>query len=197
MKYLILLFLSLIFTQATAQDDGYKIGQRVENFSLKTNNGTVASLADLNNSKVVVVVFVNKNCPNGRIYGPRLKSLAESYSSKGVSFLYINSVISMEASGADAKQVPTPASGNDVTVLQDEDQKISKQFGATKIPEVFVLQQTNGSFQLKYKGAIDDNPQLEASVKTNYLQNALDAVLANRSVAVPEKRALGCMIKRF
>ena len=101
----------------------------------------------------------------------------------------------MEDSGAPTAN--SPAGNDNLKLIPDDGQKISQQFGATKTPEAFVLQNVNGSFILKYKGAIDDNPQLESSVREPYLRNAIDAVVANRAVAVPEKRALGCMIKRF
>ncbi len=38
-------------------------------------------------------------------------------------------------------------------------------FGATKTPETFVLQNNGaGAFVLKYRGAIDDNPQVAREV---------------------------------
>jgi thiol-disulfide isomerase/thioredoxin len=149
-------------------------------------------LADYGNTKAVAVIFLNRSCPNSRLYENRLSQLATNYAAKGVTFLFINPAISMEEGSSNA------AAGNaNLKLLPDNGQKISQQFGATKTPEAFVLQNVNGSFVLKYKGAIDDNPQLESSVKEPYLRNALDAVLANQAVPVPEKRALGCMIKRF
>ena len=187
MKNLILLLLTITFPGALlAQDGGLRIGQPAKDFTV---------LADYASTKAVVVVFMNRNCPNSRLYENRLSSLAGNYAAKGVTFLFINPTISMEDSGAPAGNAPA---GNDnLKLIADDGQKISQQFGATKTPEAFVLQNVNGSFILKYKGAIDDNPQLESSVREPYLRNAIDAVVANQAVAVPEKRALGCMIKRF
>jgi thiol-disulfide isomerase/thioredoxin len=187
MKYFILFFLTTIFSGTVwAQDGGLRIGQPVKDFTV---------LADYASTKAVVVVFLNRNCPNSRLYENRLSSLASSYTGNGVTFLFINPTISMEDSGAPAANAP--AGNANLKLISDDGQKISQQFGATKTPESFVLQNVNGSFILKYKGAIDDNPQLETSVKEPYLRNAIDAVVANRAVPVPEKRALGCMIKRF
>jgi hypothetical protein len=81
--------------------------------------------------------------------------------------------------------------------LADEGQKISQQFGATKTPEVFVLHGAGKDFILKYKGAIDDNPQLESGVKDSYLRNAIEAVLNDRNVQSFDKRATGCLIKKY
>ncbi len=202
MKYISLLLLTFFTILTTyAQPAGYQVGQKVDNFSLRNNQDKTVSLNDYMGSKLVVVVFVNKNCPNGRIYGSRLRNLTNAYAGKGVTILNISSPISMETAGPEAsalaKQVPAPAPDPDFMVLRDNDNAISAQFGATKIPEVFVLQNNNGNFILKYKGAIDDNPQLETATKDNYLRDALDALLANRPVAVTEKRAFGCRIKQF
>ncbi|PIQ21955.1 MAG: thioredoxin family protein, partial [Cytophagales bacterium CG18_big_fil_WC_8_21_14_2_50_42_9] len=90
-----------------------------------------------------------------------------------------------------------PAESANLPLIPDPEQEVSRQFGATKTPEAFLLQNQNGSFVLKYKGAIDDNPQLETSVRQAYLQNALIAVLANKPVPAPEIHAIGCMIKKF
>jgi peroxiredoxin len=70
----------------------------------------------------------------------------------------------------------------------------SKQFGASKTPESFVLKNIKGSFVLYYKGAIDDNPQTANDVSTFYLKDAINSLLSNSPLKVSEKRASGCMI---
>jgi peroxiredoxin len=200
MRYLYPFLLMLVFSAtALSQTAGYKIGQPVQNFTLGGPDGKSVSLADYAASKAVVVVFVNRYCPNGRIYGKRLRDLAAAYSDKGVSFIYVAPTISMEDGGAQVKALAeeVPPTGEPIYVLADARHEVTNQFGATKIPEVYVLQAGQGQFLLKYKGAIDDNPQLESGVKENYLRKALDAVLANRPVATPEKRPFGCLIKRL
>jgi thiol-disulfide isomerase/thioredoxin len=183
MKYFTLFLLSLLVSTAgQAQQGGYQIGQTITNFTV---------LADYSSTKAVAVVFMNRSCPNSRLYENRLSNLASAYGAKGVTFLFLKPTISMEEGAGNAPD------GNDkLKIINDEGQKLSQQFGATKTPEVFLLHNVNGTFVLKYKGAIDDNPQLENAVKEPYLRNALEAVLANQPVAVSERRALGCTIKR-
>ena len=197
MKYLLTLILSgFIYLSAAAQQGGVKVGQTVPNLSIPGVGGKTTSLSDYKNNKAVAIVFVSQSCPNSRLYESRLSSLAAAYAEKGVTFLFVHPAISMEQGGeGKADNVTTVLTR--LTYLPDEGQKLSTQLGATKTPEVFLLQNTNDSFVLKYKGAIDDNPQLETAVKEAYLQNALDAVLAGRLVLLPERRATGCMIKRF
>ncbi|MGV3640429.1 MAG: redoxin domain-containing protein [Adhaeribacter sp.] len=201
MKNLYTLLLTLLFPAlAFAQTPGgYKIGQVVQDFTLSATDGKAATLSDHGSAKAVVVVFVNRLCPNDRIYAQRLQKLAATYSSQGVHFLYIQPTLSMENGGTAAKALAqeVPAGPNPPQVLIDPRHQVTNQFGATKVPEVFVLQPGTGGFHVRYKGAIDDNPQLEAGVREAYLRQALDALLANRPVANPEERPFGCMIKRL
>jgi len=200
MKYIYtLLFFFALSIAGFAQRGGYAVGQTVPNFTLTDKSGKSVSLTDFAAGKAVVVVFVNETCPNSRLYEKRLRSLATTYANQGVTFLFLNPTISLELGGAQAKALAdkVPAESANLPLIPDPEQEVSRQFGATKTPEAFLLQNQNGSFVLKYKGAIDDNPQLETSVRQAYLQNALIAVLANKPVPAPEIHAIGCMIKKF
>ena len=75
--------------------------------------------------------------------------------------------------------------------LHDETQQTGHNYGAQKTPHVFVLDQQR---KLAYVGAIDDN--MEASeVKSQYLRDALDALLAGKQPPKAETKAVGCGIK--
>lgn len=175
---LVLVFLA--WGQLRAQTGGYRVGEPIENFTLPLTG----------NDKVVVVVFTNKLCPYSRLYENRLQQIAAQYTSQGAKFLFVSPAIGMEQG-----ETAGSASSANIPYIADNDQKVSKQFGATKTPEVFVLQRQNSALILRYKGAIDDNPQLETAVKTAYLKQALDAVLAYQTPAVTLKRATGCTIR--
>ena len=64
--------------------------------------------------------------------------------------------------------------------LMDDGQKIYPQYGATKTPHVYILEKTTKGNIVKYIGAIDDNYQDAAAVKTKYAENAIDALLAGK-----------------
>lgn len=195
MKNIFTLIIAFYFSLAAfAQQGGNQASQTISNFSLAQESGKTVSLSDYSSSKAVVVIFVNNNCPNSRLYEKRLSSLAATYANQGVSFIFITPAISMEQ--GETPEKVTAALAN-LTIVPDDRQKVSQQFGATKTPEAFLLQPVNGSFTVKYTGAIDDNPQLESGVKQAYLRHALDAVLTNQTIPVTEKHATGCMIKRF
>ncbi|QMU28898.1 redoxin domain-containing protein [Adhaeribacter radiodurans] len=199
MKKIILINL-LLLTAIHLQAQTSTQGQKVEPFVLQNETGQKLALADYASSKAVVVVFTHNHCPYSRLYKSRLQRLNSEYSGKGVTFLFVQPAISTDNSpGNDGNAVDkTNAPDNaDFTYFKDTNQKVSQQLGATKTPEAVVLQPQNGDFLLRYKGAIDDNPQVEGYVKESYLKTALDAILGNQVPAVTQNRATGCTIKRF
>ncbi|WP_205503684.1 redoxin domain-containing protein [Rufibacter psychrotolerans] len=197
MKKYFTFLLALALCSASYAQTGYRIGAKVENFTLKNAQNQAVELSSFNDAKVLVVVFTSVTCPYSRLYEGRLQSLAQTYAGKGVRFAYVSTTIGLEEGGEAPKAQPDRPSSQTAPYLTDESQQLSKQFGATKAPEVFVLQNASDGFYLRYKGAIDDNPQAESYVKERYLASALDALLAGRSVATAERRATGCLIKRF
>lgn len=188
-----------LFTLATAlfvsvgvYAQGYKVGDKVADFTLQGANNQSVTLSELANAKTVVLVFTNNQCPYAKLYENRLVTLASNYSAKGTQFIFIN-----PGAGDAGETLQDMASRKYSPYLADVGQKVSMQFGATKTPEVFVLHNTGEEFILKYKGAIDDNPQMESGVKNFYLRNVLDEVLANHPVSTSDKRATGCLIKKY
>ncbi|UYZ63215.1 redoxin domain-containing protein [Hymenobacter weizhouensis] len=171
----------------------------VPDFSLKNDTNAEVALRSYAGSKAVVVVFVNPTCAFSKLYQNRLTSLATTYGAQGVQFLFVNAPINLEdsADAGEAEKLKIKTTGGaDLPLLTDEGQKVSTLLGATKTPEVVVLQPVGSGFAVRYKGAIDDNAQVEGYVKERYVQQALDNLLAGRPVGVPDKRAAGCLIKR-
>ncbi|WP_018477080.1 thioredoxin family protein [Pontibacter roseus] len=196
MKYLASFAVAFLVTASVfAQGGGYQLGSKVADFSLKDSQNKSVSLSEFARSKAVVVVFTNNQCPYSKLYENRLVTLSKSYDPQGVQFVFINPTVGL-GEGSD-KLEDLAAKNYGFPYLADEGQKISQRFGATKTPEVFVLHNTNGEFVLKYKGAIDDNPQVETNVKNNYLKSVIDEVLANKTVTTLDKRPTGCMIKKY
>ncbi|TPE44671.1 thioredoxin family protein [Pontibacter mangrovi] len=193
MKQLFSLILATLLTiSAFAQSGGYQVGDKVADFSLQSTDGSSVSLSNFASAKTVVLVFTNNQCPYAKLYENRLVTLASSYGAKGVQFVFIN-----PGAADPGETLQDMASRKYRPYLADETQEVSRQFGATKTPEVFVLHNDGGEFTLKYKGAIDDNPQLESGVKNFYLKSVIDELLANRPVSAGDKRATGCLIKKY
>lgn len=196
MKHFNLLVLAL-FTSATAfaQSGAYQLGDKVASFSAKASDSKSVALSEFSGAKAVVLVFMNNQCAYSKQYESRLVALSNSYSNQGVQFIFLNPSVG-EGEGRETLQ--DMASKNySFPYLADEGQQLAAKFGATKTPEAFVLHNTGSDFVLKYKGAIDDNPQVETGVKNNYLKGVIDAVLSNKTVTTLDKRPTGCMIKKY
>jgi peroxiredoxin len=74
----------------------------------------------------------------------------------------------------------------------DETQKVAKAYGATNTPHVFVLTK---ELKVAYIGAIDDNARNAEAATRHYVENAVDALLANKPVPVTKTKAIGCGIR--
>lgn len=165
-------------------------GGTVTDFTLKTAANADVALKSYAKHKAVVVVFLNPACAFSRLYQERLASLSSGYRSRGVQFLFINVPINLDAPG-------TTAPGEvELPTLTDANQQVAGLLGVTKTAEAVVLEPTSKGFTIRYRGAIDDNPQMAGSVQQHYLKQVLDNVLAGRPAGVADKRAAGCLIKR-
>ncbi|MBC8109642.1 MAG: redoxin domain-containing protein, partial [Verrucomicrobia bacterium] len=80
--------------------------------------------------------------------------------------------------------------------LSDKNQQVAQNLGATRNPEVFVLQMHNANFQVRYRGAIDNNPQVANEATEFYLRDVIVALLNRKNPSFSEKKPIGCMIKK-
>ncbi len=182
----------------TFAQSGYALGATVPPFTLKSADGKTIALADYASAKAVVVVFTNPYCPYTKLYEARLAALAKAGEALNIRYLFVNPMPGEKPTNA--QQVAATGSGDGLAGLPmypDDKQALTKAFGATKTPEAFVLQPVGGKFMLRYKGAIDDNPQVEGDVREAYLNLALDAVAAGKVLSGGDRRAPGCLIKTF
>ena len=180
-----LLAVTLAVGVARAQSGG-----TVTDFTLKTAANADVALKSFAGNKAVVVVFLNPACAFSRLYQERLASLSNTFGGRGVKFLFINVPINLDAPGtATPGEVELPT-------LTDASQQVAGLLGVSKTAEAVVLEPAGGSFAIRYRGAIDDNPQIAGSVQQPYLRQVLENVLAGRPAGVADKRAAGCLIKR-
>ncbi len=153
----------------------------------KTSGGSTA-LSSLAGQKAVVVVFLNPACAYTRLYQERLSALSSAFGSRGVQFLFVNVPINLDSNDGSA--------GSALATYADAG-PASAALGVSKTTEAVVLQPAaGGSFSVRYRGAIDDNPQVAGGVQQAYLQQVLENLLAGRPAGLADKRAAGCLIKR-
>lgn len=175
----------------------YGVGDAVANFKLKNVDGKIVSLSDYKSSKGVIVIFDCNTCPVSKAYNARIMELSKKYTSKGFPLVAINANDPEESPGDSFEEMVSEAKRKnyDFPYLVDETQDIARTFGATNTPHVFVLKNESGSFKVAYIGAIDNNSRDASSASKKYVEDAVDALIANKEIATPKTKAIGCGIK--
>jgi thiol-disulfide isomerase/thioredoxin len=151
--------------------------------------------AEYTTAKVLVVVFSCNHCPYVQAYEGRMSAFQTMYGGKGVQLIAINANDTRNYPDDDYPSMVTRAKSQGFTFpyLRDEDQGVAERFKASHTPEFFVF--GGPEHRLVYHGKMDDNYQKPEAVTQRYLQDAVDAALAGRPVAVPETHSIGCTIK--
>ena len=162
-------------------------GGTVSDFTVEKSGGGSASLSSYAGQKAVVVVFLNPACAYSRLYQERLAALNSAFSGRGVAFLFVEVPINLDAAEG--------GGGGNLATFTDAG-AASTTLGVSKTTEAVVLQPAGGAFAVRYRGAIDDNPQVASGVQQHYLQQVLDNLLGGRPAGVADKRAAGCLIKK-
>lgn len=177
-----------------ADSEDSSVGKKVDDFELKDINGTPHKLSDYSDSSVVVLVFSGTECPLAKLYAPVLVEMAETYRDQEVKFLMVNSNAqdSLRDLVANVKRdnIPFP-------VLRDIGNKVADQIGATRTPEVFVLDRDR---VIQYQGRIDDQRFVGGArpVKgTSFLGDAVKAVAKGKTPQVAYEPAVGCLIGKL
>ncbi len=170
-------------------------GQQVPNFSLvNVVNGKEVSLDTYPSCAGVAIVFTSNDCAFDEHYRGRMKKLSKDYQDR-VPLLLVNSSADPVESNENMV-IKAKALGLSIPYLSDKDQKLMKQLGATKTPQVFLLKNNGGQFSIVYRGAIDDNAQVEADVRHAHLRDAIDIMLTNQKIETSEVRPVGCTIRK-
>lgn len=187
----------LVFFAGRPTGSGYEVGDKVKDFSLKSVDGKMVSLADYKTAKGFIVIFDCNTCPFSKAYLNRIKALNDKYADNGFPVIAINSNDSKRSPGDSYKEMVKYAKKNDYQhpYLYDEDQSVATRFGATNTPHVYVLKKTGNNMVVDYIGAIDNNTKDADAADKKYVEDAVDALLKGQKPGVTKTKAIGCTIK--
>jgi peroxiredoxin len=186
------LFAAAIFgVTLAAQAAAPAVGSAAPDFSLTTLDGKSFSLAQaVKSHKAVVVMFIATKCPYSNAYNDRMRDMSAAYEKQGILFVGINSnkTEPAEEVASHAKQ-----HGFAFPLMKDPGNKVADLYDASHTPEIYVVDPQG---KLVYHGRIDENYEDSNHVTSPDLKNALDQILAGKSVVKAETKAFGCSIKR-
>jgi peroxiredoxin len=140
-----------------------------------------------------VVVFTANGCPYALAWHDRIQQVARDYVGQRVTVVQ---VVGNDETGHPQDSLESMrrrVAGGEIAgpYLRDADQEVVAAYGATATPEAFVL---DASGVVRYHGAPDadhGNPAQNA----RWIRDALDDVLAGRTVRMPETSPAGCSTK--
>lgn len=197
MKTILAMVVMIAMVATKPATPNYAVGDTVSDFKLKNVDGKMVSLADFKKSKGVLVIFDCNTCPYSRKYNERIIALNEKYSSQGYPVITINPNDPEQSEGDSFEEMVALAKEKKYKFpyLVDEKQEVARTFGATNTPHVFILKNEGSAFKVAYIGAIDDNAKDASSVSRKYVEEAVDALIANKPVPSAKTKAVGCGIK--
>lgn len=190
--------LFIVFGSA-AQASEASIGEPAPDFTLTDTYDETHTLSDYK-GKIVILEWINHWCPFvGKHYkSGHMQKLQRLYTEKDVIWLSINS----SAPGKQGHTLPDKANelsqekeASPTAVLLDPDGEVGKLYGAKTTPHMFII---NSDGILVYDGAIDDRPSTnieDIETAKNYVQEAMEEVLADKEVSIPNTKPYGCTVK--
>lgn len=200
------LFLALLISLPASAQVSHPIlplGASAPDFALPGVDGKIHRLRDYASSPVLVVVFTCNHCPIAQSYEQRIQKLADDYKSKGVALVAIepNDPDAIRIDELDSSDMSDSLAEMKIRVqykhltypyLYDgATQAVTRAYGPQATPHVFIFDQQR---HLRYEGRIDNSYRVEM-VKANYARNAIDALLARKSVPITHTPAFGCSTK--
>ncbi len=197
MKKLALTLLMGILLVPLAMSQGYDIGDKAKDFKLKNVDGSYVSLSDYKNEKGVIVVFTCNHCPYAQAWEERIIGLDKKFDSKGYPVVAIqpNDTEMYPADSYENMKKRAKEKNYTFPYLIDKKQEVYKEFGATKTPHLFILENQEGDFVVQYIGAPDDNYKDADAVEKRYAANAVKALLNGKQPDPAKTKAIGCSIK--
>lgn len=187
---------------AAAEVKTLPIGSAAPDFALPGVDGKTYKLADFDRAKILVIIFTCNHCPTAQAYEERIKKLHSDYKDRGVALVAISPndprAVRLDELGytdvgdsLEDMKLRAEAHGFEFPYLYDgQTQEVSQAYGPVATPHVFIFDRAR---KLRYVGRIDDSDV--KTVTSHDTRNAIEALLADKSVPVPQTRVFGCSIK--
>ena len=164
MKNIWIIVLGLILSSCIKERQGEElaVGDRLPDFEVVMNDGTVVS-DDILCGGVSVVMFFHTSCPDCQQALPRVQQIYDEYASKGVKTVLIS-----REEGLDDVSGYWSRNGLDLPYSAQNDRKVYEKFAQTRIPRIYINEK--GGI-IRYIFTDDPVPSYDE------LKSSLDAVI--------------------
>ncbi len=191
------LFSSLTFALALlaipASSAELAVGTKAPEFKgLEGVDGKKVSLDDFKDAKLLIVCFHCNECPVATDYQDRYIEFVKKYQGQGVAFVAINcDIVNADEENLKTMKDRAEEKKYNFPYVIDPTGKLADDYVAKATPHLFVF---DAERKLQYSGAFDDKQKPEKVTK-HYLADAVDALLAGKTPALPKTKTFGCQIR--
>ncbi|MFO7654313.1 MAG: thioredoxin family protein [Candidatus Krumholzibacteriia bacterium] len=174
-----------------------EVGQAAPDFTLTDIEGKEHRLGDyMAEGMVVVLEWFNPDCPFVQKHHRTHKTmdeLAARYADHDVAWLAVNSgAPGKQGAGLERNRKAHEEFAMTAPLLLDESGDVGRAYGAKTTPHMFVIDREG---VLRYAGAIDSDRDPARLGETNHVDEALQAVVAGKTVKTATTRPYGCSVK--
>ncbi len=195
MKTLFALFAALTLASAAS---AVEVGKPAPDFTAQDINGKTIHLSDYK-GKIVVIESYNSDCPycHNQYKTGAMQSMQRDLAAKGVVWLLVNSVNPKNFSHRTPEQARAEMAAEkmDVTAwIDDSSGIVGHLYDMKTTPDMYVISKDG---VLVYEGAIDNQPDPfhDPTKAQNYVSEAINALFADKPVAITETKPYGCSVK--
>ncbi len=189
-----LLALSFMFTAGGLLFAGILPTASLFELELDRAGGNPERLDFVSENPATVFIFLAEGCRISQDYSLTLRSLHKTFAPQGLQFrgVFPNAFSSDSSVCAYRTKYKIP-----FPLLLDHKQQLTKSLAARITPEAIVVLPSG---QVAYRGRIDDLfyalGRKRSNISSHDLRDALHDIIAGRSPAVAETKAIGCLIER-
>jgi len=165
-----------------------ELNQPAPEFTLPDLDGRIHMLSDYR-GRIVIVNFWSADCPHSERFDADITTRLAGW---GMDVVLLS--VASNANEPDEMLTAAARRRKIPVLLKDADQTVADRYEAQTTPHVFVIDR-NGI--LRYHGAVDDVAFRQREPTRFYLQEAVEALLADRLPEIAEVRPFGCTIVRY
>ncbi len=170
------------------------INSKAIDFLLAGTDGLVYSLKSFSEFPYLLIFFTCNHCPYVLGSDEITRQSANTFASKGVKFVAINSNAQEHYSEDSFEHMVRRMKEQQFpwTYLYDPTQKTAQAYGALRTPHFYLFDRDR---KLIYSGRGVDSPKDSSKITMNDLDRALEEATSGRKISTPLTNPIGCNVK--